>query len=128
MQSGADSGGVSVRIVFRGHAGQCTGCGAGADSLRQYLRDEFLRAIQYGSYLQRSMGRTVPDRWDCSSGLVPGCAAASMAGGEDFACRGDTVPVTHQFQGDCEPPEPLLKGDRKGSPLLYNESACQACV
>src|SRR5205823_6258292 len=96
MRSGADSGGVSVRIVFRGHAGQCTGCGAGADSLRQYLRDEFLRAIQYGSYLQRSMGRTVPDRWDCSSGLVPGCAAASMAGGEDFACRGDTVPVAQE--------------------------------
>src|SRR5439155_26010448 len=115
MQSGADSGGFSVRIVFRGYAGQYTGCGAGANSLRQYLRDEFLRAIQYGSYLQRSMGRTGPDRWDCSSGLVPGCAAAGMAGGEDFACRGDTVSVAHQFQGDGEP---LLKGDRKGSPLL----------
>ena len=40
------------------------------------------------------MGRIGPDRWDCSSGLVPGCAAAGMAGGEDFACRGNTVSVT----------------------------------
>ena len=46
-----------------------------------------------------------------------------MAGGEDFACRGDTVPIAHQFQGDGEERphrrelQPLLKGDRKGSPL-----------
>ncbi len=93
--------GTRAVIERRQQIGLLRAIGCGRGLIQVAFLCEFLRAIQYGSYLQRSMGRTVPDRWDCSSGLVPGCAAAGMAGGEDFACRGDTVPVAHQFQGEA---------------------------